>query len=103
MELLEVSPTLRSFAIGPPDIIGPPPEGVLRKTWVRRDNVFEPVQSSTLQPDQSFKATMLITFADVKAIKGQSLTKILLELVELVTRTVDAIEIAIRAEADSQR
>jgi hypothetical protein len=46
---------------------------------------------------------MLITFADVKAIKGQSVTKILLELVELVTRTVDAIEIAMRAEADSQR
>jgi hypothetical protein len=100
-DLIEVAPTLKSFAVGPPDVIGPPPEGVPLKSWVRRESVFEPVQPSTLQADQSFKATMSVTFADVEAIKGQSVTKILLELVDLVTQTVDVIATAMRAQADS--
>jgi|tagenome__1003787_1003787.scaffolds.fasta_scaffold20595028_1 hypothetical protein len=101
-DLIEIAPTLRSFAIGPPEIIGPLPEGVPLKRWIRRENVYESIEPSTLPADQSFKVTMMITFADVEAIKGQSVTKILRELVEL-TRTVDAIEMAMRAQADSQR
>jgi hypothetical protein len=87
-DLIAVAAVLRRVTISPGK--GRLPTG---EVWRRTEDSFE-LDSKTLEADEHVKITMAVSFADVEAIQGESVTKILTQLCELVGKTVEIIETA---------
>ena len=58
----------------------------------RTENKFEVAERLVANADYNVNFTLAITFTDIEAIKGQSVSHILYQLGELVERTIDTIE-----------
>lgn len=87
-ELITVGAALRSISLSPGD--GSIPAG---EVWRRTEDGFE-VGDPATPVDQNMKITMAVTFTDVAVIQGESVTKILNQLCDLISRTVAIIESA---------
>jgi hypothetical protein len=87
-DLIMVGATLRRITISLGKGELPP-----REAWRRTENGFELIPSAT-EVDKHVKVTMAVTFADIEAIQGESVTKILTQLCDLVVKAVEIIEAA---------
>jgi hypothetical protein len=87
-DLIAVGVVLRRVAISPGK--GRLPTG---EVWRRTEDSFE-LDPNAPEADQHMKITMAVSFADVEAIQGESVTKILTQLCDLVAKTIEIIETA---------
>jgi hypothetical protein len=63
------------------------------------ENSFE-IDPTPAEVDQHVKITVAISFADIEAIQGESVTKILTQLCDLVANAVEIIEAAMTVHVE---
>jgi hypothetical protein len=64
------------------------------EVWRHTEDKFELAEPGITQVDQNITLTMAVTFIGVEIIQGESVTKILNQLCDLVGRTLAIIETA---------
>jgi hypothetical protein len=87
-DLIAVGMTVRRLAISPGK--GEPPTS---EVWRRTENSFE-IDPTATEVDQHVKITVAISFADIQAIQGEPVAKILRQLCDFVAKAVEIIEAA---------
>jgi hypothetical protein len=64
-----------------------------KEIWQYREGKFELIEGVT-KIDNDVQVTLSVTFTDVEAVRGQPVTKVLYEMTDLVSRTIDILEAA---------
>ena len=86
-DLIAVGATLRKVSIIPGK--GTLPKGEI---WLRGEEKFEIAEAGFSPVDQNVKVTMAVSFTDVEAVDGESVTQVLNQACELASRTIAILE-----------
>ena len=89
-DLIKVGVTLRKFSVS--SGVGTSPKGPI---WICGENEFKVADGDVKHVDQHHKLTVAVSFTDVEAVEGESVTQVLNQACELVSRTVAVLDEAI--------